>query len=493
MTKEELAGRRLMVGLPGPALGDEELRLLRETRAGGLILYRRNFESPGQLLALLERADEALGRRLLVATDQEGGRVIMLGEGVTIFPDALAAGASGDPRAAGRQGQIEARELRRLGVDLNLAPVLDVLGEAPSPAIGTRAYGKDPALVARLGAARILGMRAGGLASCAKHFPGLGAAALDPHLSLPVVGRVELAPFAAALAAGVDAVMTTHALYPALEGVPATFSARIVSDLLRGELGFAGAVLTDDLEMGALRGLCPPGEAAVRAAEAGHDLLLVCHTAAAQREAFRALVEAARSGRLGEEEMEASVERIERLRRRESRAEGGEPRPEVGGPPLAKAIASQAVTLIQPGPADWRRRLNGRVGVVFPRLGSLADRLVVEPPMLDEGAWLARAFAPYGITPEILLVGVEPSEDDVELASALAGRSDAALLFLYDAHLCPSNRRLLERCQGAARALGVLLLRNPYDAAFLRPGVLAATAFGFRLCQLDALLARVLV
>src|SRR5437879_2380630 len=122
-----------MIGLPGATLRDEDVRLFRDTRAAGLILYRRNFESPAQLAALLGGLESALGRRLLVATDHEGGRIVMLGRGVTIFPDNLAVGTAGEETFAHREGLIEARELRRLGVDLTLGPVLDVLTERYSP------------------------------------------------------------------------------------------------------------------------------------------------------------------------------------------------------------------------------------------------------------------------------------------------------------------------------------------------------------------------
>src|SRR5215475_4888099 len=155
MTAADLVGRRLCFGLPGPDLSDADVRLFRETGAGGLILYRRNLGSPARLLRLVADLEAALDRRLLVTTDHEGGRVIMLGEDVTIFPDGLAVGAGDEPALAERQGRIEGRELRRLGVDLAFAPVLDVLGTGYSPNIGIRAYGTDPARVAALGAARI--------------------------------------------------------------------------------------------------------------------------------------------------------------------------------------------------------------------------------------------------------------------------------------------------------------------------------------------------
>jgi beta-N-acetylhexosaminidase len=503
VTLEQLVGRCLMLGLPGPDLGDADIRLFNDTGAGGLILYRRNFETPERLHTLLARLEESLGRRLLVATDHEGGRVIMLGRGVTIFPDNLAAGTAGEPAFVNRQGLFEGRELRRLGVDLSFAPVLDVLTERYSPNIGIRSYGKDPDLVARYGAARIRGMQSAGLSACAKHFPGKGHAPVDAHLGLPVIDSdwsemhaVHVKPFLSAIEAGVDCIMTSHPLYPRLDPAPrtpATFSRLIVEEYLRGQVGYRGVIVSDDLEMGAVGELCPVGEAAVRAAAAGHDLLLVCHTEAAQRAAHAALLEAHRTRALPLRRLEESAARLEALQaRRAARFEGGEPRPERDGKPLAMALATRAATLVSPPPADWRRRLNGRVAAIFPRLSSLAGRITVEPVMLDEARYLREAMAPYGVEPEIELVAVEPGEEEIAGAAARSGTADATIYFLYDAHLYPSNRALLDALQGAAQALAVILMRDPYDAEYLAPGVMGITAYGWRCCQLDAAIARLL-
>jgi hypothetical protein len=245
MTLDELVGRQLMFGLPGPDITDADIRLFEDTKAGGVMLYRRNFETPERLERLLGRLESALGRRLLIATDHEGGRIIMLGRAVTIFPDNLTAGTAGEVAFVHRQGIIEGRELRRLGVDVNFAPVLDVLTERYSPNIGIRSYGKDATLVARYGAARITGLQAAGVSACAKHFPGKGHAPVDAHLGLPVIESdwgemhaVHLLPFMAAIEAGVDCLMTSHPLYPGLDPTPqtpATFSRLIVSEYLRGQ------------------------------------------------------------------------------------------------------------------------------------------------------------------------------------------------------------------------------------------------------------------
>jgi beta-N-acetylhexosaminidase len=502
VTLEELAGRRLMLGLPGPDLTPADVSLFRDTGAGGLILYRRNFETPERLSALITGLEETLGRRLLVATDHEGGRIVMLRRAVTIFPDNLAVGRCGIPAFVNRQGLIEGRELRRLGIDVSFAPSLDVLGEARSPNIGIRSYGSDTALVARLGAERISGLQSAGVSACAKHFPGKGHASVDAHLGLPVIGSDwaemqarHVPPFLAAIEAGVDCLMTSHPLYPGLDpspAMPATFSRLIVSDFLRGELGYRGVIVSDDLEMGAIAALCGVGEAAVRAAAAGHDLLLVCHTDTAQREAHRALSEAYRTRALPRHELELAVARLEALAaRRPARFDGGEPRPERDGLSLARALATHAATVLAPHPPGWLRRLNGRVLVVFPRLSSFANRISVEDVMLDEAAYVRRALAPYGITPEVAVVAIEPGPEETARTVSHAAAADATLLFLYDAHLHPSNRALLDALQTALAprgALGVILLREPHDAAWLAPGVTAATAYGWRACQLEAVL-----
>src|SRR5262249_16743797 len=247
-TLEELVGRQLVFGLPGPDLTDAVVRLFEETKAGGIMLYRRNFEPPERLERLIGGLESALGRRLLITTDHEGGRIIMLGKSVTIFPDNLTAGTAGEVAFVHRQGVIEGRELRRLGVDVNFAPVLDVLTERYSPNIGIRSYGKDAALVARYGTARIAGLQASGGSACAKPVRGKGHAPVDAHLGLPVIQSdwsemhaVHLVPFLAAIEAGVDCLMTSHPLYPKLDPapqMPATFSRLIVEEYLRGQVGF---------------------------------------------------------------------------------------------------------------------------------------------------------------------------------------------------------------------------------------------------------------
>lgn len=326
MTLDELIGARLAVGFPGTEATELLIGQLRDTHAQSLVVFSRNFASPAQFARLLRELEERLGRRFLVMVDHEGGRIIRFSDGVTRFPDPLTIGRTWEPGAVERQGRVEGEELKRLGVGANLAPCVDVIVEGSDAVIGDRSYGSDPGRVSELAAARIRGLQSRGVAACAKHFPGLGAVPRDPHKVLPTIAldgeameRSHMPPFRAAIRAGVAMVMSSHVCYPGLgepSGLPATFSSTLIRGVLRHRLGFPGLILTDDLEMGALRTLGTMGEAAVRAAEAGHDVLLICSNPAAWREAFEALRSAYQTGRLDLTELCASAERVAGIRRK---------------------------------------------------------------------------------------------------------------------------------------------------------------------------------
>lgn len=320
MTLQELVGQKLVLAVEGTRVTAAEIELFRKTHAGGLILFERNFENPGQLRQLIADLKKNLGKRLLILVDQEGGRVVRFKEGVTRFPDAETVAREGKPERARHQGEVEAQELRALGIHVNLAPVLDVVTDTPNPAIGDRSYGKDPHVVAAFGKARIEGMQSKGLSACAKHYPGLGEAVLDPHKTLPTVQKNwkalkqhDLVPFQMAFGAKVDCVMSTHVFYPEVDPRRmVTFSRKICRDLLRLELGYSGVLLTDDLKMGAVSPV-PLSETAPLAAQAGHDLLLICSDPKAQGKAFEALVWAYKKRELKISELEESVGRIQKL------------------------------------------------------------------------------------------------------------------------------------------------------------------------------------
>lgn len=497
MTLEEQVGRQLVIGISGSRLTPEIVQLFRDTHAGGLIVFRPNFESAASFRKLLYDLENTLERKLLVAVDHEGGRVIHLAEGVTVFPDNLALAMTENESYAARQGEIEARELRRLGIDLNLAPTLDVLTETFSPNIGIRSYGRNPDQVARLGCARIKAMQANRLSACAKHFPGQGHSSLDAHLGLPVLAtswdemkQIHIKPFTKAIEIGVDTVMSSHPIYPNLDpaGVPATFSKRLIGNYLRNELSFQGVILTDDLEMGALAPFGSIGDSAKRAIEAGHDLVIVSHSADAARNVFQSLHNAYRSNILSQEELEKSVGRIESLmQKRTERFTEGKPEPEIEGGFFAGKIAQEAIRVSNGMP----HLLPGSVSVIFPKLSSLSGSILIEPEMLDEEKFLEAAFERAGLKAgQIQLIGLDPSYEEIETARLLAQKSKAVIFFCYDAHLFPRTRKLLDLLQSLAGHLSVVLLRDPYDQEFVRKGIPVLNAYGFRTVQIEAVMER---
>jgi beta-N-acetylhexosaminidase len=324
-----LAGQCLMIGFDGLEPTAEVRHLLRSQAVGGIILFSRNVSDAEQLTTLVAELQDiarAAGHDtpLLVSIDQEGGRVARLRDPWIEWPPMRALGRIGSEELVRRLGAALAEQLAPCGIRLDFAPVVDVDTNPKNPVIGDRSFGDDPSLVARLGAALIRGLQDTGVAACAKHFPGHGDTDRDSHIELPAVDHsparlqdVELRPFRAALAAQVASVMTAHVVVRALdEKAPATLSPHVVRDVLRRKMGFDGVVVSDDLEMKAIAETWGAGAAAVRALQAGCDLVLVCHTADAQAEAHEALVKAVEAEVITVKDIEDAALRVRRLKER---------------------------------------------------------------------------------------------------------------------------------------------------------------------------------
>jgi beta-N-acetylhexosaminidase len=282
-------GRLFMAGMPCTELDPETGALIRDYGLGGVILFSRNIEDPCQVASLCrdlqQTAMDAHGTPLFLAVDQEGGRVARLKTPFARFEGNAAIGMDADPEGKAKEfAHVTSREMNLVGLNMNLAPVLDVPQGEPEAHLAGRTFGGDPEKVARLGCTVIEGLQERGVMAVAKHFPGLGKTDVDPHHQLPTIpvpeeemDRVNLLPFRAAIAAGVAGIMSSHAIYPALDGDrSATLSRRVISGLLREKLGFDGLVITDDLEMGAIDRKWGTANGAVMAFDAGADILLIC-------------------------------------------------------------------------------------------------------------------------------------------------------------------------------------------------------------------------
>lgn len=286
----------LMVDLMGTELQPEERDVLMHPLVGGVILFTRNYADPDQIEELVREIHALRDPHLIVAVDQEGGRVQRFRKGFTRLPPVQALGRVFDEDElhaldmAEVTGWLMASELRAVGVDISFAPVVD-LANGISGVIGDRAFHRSPAVVDRLAQAYARGMRMAGMAATIKHFPGHGSVAEDSHMTLPRDRRAlvdmraaDLIPFERMIHREVEAIMVAHVVYSHVDAEPASFSRVWITDILRGELGFQGAVFSDDLSMGGAQGMGSYADRARAALEAGCDMLPVCNHPEAARE-----------------------------------------------------------------------------------------------------------------------------------------------------------------------------------------------------------------
>jgi beta-N-acetylhexosaminidase len=325
MSVEQKVGQLMMVGFGGKEMGPEITKLLIDHHIGSVAIYSRNIINTKQLAKLVRDVREVMQEEIqpFVAIDQEGGNVVRVRSDVLVLPGAMALGATRDPVLAFLAGQANAIDLGLLGVDMNLAPVLDVNRNPRNPVINIRAYADHPQLVAELGTKFIQGQQQAGMATVAKHFPGHGTTSSDSHFALPVISlsleqlkQTELIPFREAIETGLDAIMTAHVQVPAVDpsGTPASLSQPVISGLLRKDLKFDGLVITDDLEMRAIAERMTSGEAAVSAILAGADIIMVIWTAHKKHEVYEALLSAVKEKKISMGRIDESVRRILKLK-----------------------------------------------------------------------------------------------------------------------------------------------------------------------------------
>lgn len=325
LSTRDKIGQLFMVGFTGTSVTPDLASFLKEYKPGGVILFSRNLESVDQIVQLTNELQRYSPHSpLLIAVDQEGGRVSRLPKGFTIFPPCDVLGRCNSTELAYAAAATIAKELRAVGINMNMAPVLDVNSNPDNPVIGDRAFGSTPDPVSELGWATAAGLQDHQVVACGKHFPGHGDTNADSHKELPVVevprerlDLIELPPFRHAVAQGVATVMTAHVLYRALdEKLPATLSSMIITDLLRHNMRYDGVVLTDDLEMHAIIDHYGIEDAAVRAVLAGCDVLLICKDRDREVAAFTAIEQAVASGIISIERLNLSVARIVRVKER---------------------------------------------------------------------------------------------------------------------------------------------------------------------------------
>lgn len=465
-------GQSVMLSFAGTYVTAELRAALAQTRAAGVILFAHNIGAPAELhelcAALQACAADLRLPPLLIAIDQEGGIVSRLPAPFVTPPSQMAQAATGDPVAAYVCAQVTGQQLRAYGVNVNFAPVLDVNNNPANPVIGTRAFGTDPATVTRFGLAALRGYRETGVIATAKHFPGHGDTTIDSHLGLPVLDhkrdrldQIELAPFKAAIAAGVPAIMTAHVVFSALDDFPATLSRRVVRDLLRDELGFTGVVFTDALDMRAIADRYGKAEAAVRAKAAGADVVLPLGTLAEQVAVVAALRDALHHDRIALDDFVATAQRLDALRTSYRITHSLPPYAKLDSALVepALAVARRSITVrdargILPLPSDVRLAL---IDCLLPRF-SLVEEAV-------ERADLLRSLVQTAF-PGATSLTLQPEASDDELAQALNMAQSSEVLCLVTRNACFVERQaqLAAMLARLEQPLIHAVVRNPEDA-----------------------------
>lgn len=479
-----------MFGFEGTSPQDVPWDLAAE--AGGVILFRRNIKDARQVRALTDalRSTARDGQSPpLVALDQEGGTVSRLAQIGTTTPSAMALGAVRDPSATESMYRLIGEELDALGFTVDLAPVADVNNNPDNPVIGLRSFGDDPHAVSLNVRAAIRGLRSASLAATAKHFPGHGDTTVDSHFGLPSIEHdlsrmraLELVPFMAAIAENVDAIMTAHSLFPAIEtnATPATLSRRILSDLLRDELHFEGVVMTDCMEMQAIEAHHPPEDAAVDAVAAGADLVLFSHTPDKVRRARQALHDAVLTGRLSAERVQRSLDRVADLRMRLARTVAPRRLDVVGSEDhrqAALAVARRAVTLVR----DPKRVLPLRLSkaermLVIEFAGNVASG--VEDPDRSRKTVIGPALAQSDARLHEQIRSLDPAGHEYKQLLMASGAAQVVVAVTWRANQHPLQVRALADLAMLGKRVVVVAGREPYDAEVLPPELTVVASYG---------------
>ncbi|MFF2962298.1 glycoside hydrolase family 3 protein [Streptomyces sp. NPDC057963] len=458
--------------------------MIAKYHVGGIIYFTwaHNTRDPHQIADLsngIQRAGLAgpTPLPLLVSTDQEHGIVCRVGEPATLMPGAMALGAGGSRSDARRAGQIAGAELAAIGINQNYAPDADVNVNPANPVIGVRSFGSDPQSVAGMVAAQVKGYQSSGIASTAKHFPGHGDTSTDSHTGLPVIrhtreqwAELDEPPFRAAIAAGIDSIMTAHIVVPALDPAedPATLSHPILTGILREELGYDGVVVTDSLGMEGVRTKYGDERVPVLALKAGVDQLLNPPDLSVS---WNAVLAAVKSGEISETRIEESILRILRLKTKLGLFDD----PFVSHRGVDRTVGTRAHLAAADRIAERTTTLLANDGAVLPLSRRSHKNLLVvgADPASPSGTTgpptttLAAAFGELGHAATALSTGTAPTKAVIDEAVAAAQGKDAVVVGTYNVSATSSQRTLVSALAATGIPVITVAIRNPYDIAQL--------------------------
>ena len=475
---QQLVGQSMMFRFTGPVFTDAAREAFREIRPGGVLFFADNITSREQVHALtatLQAEARRLGMPpLLIAADQEGGIVSRLPADFVTMPGAMALAADGDATDIETAARLTAVQLREVGINTNFAPSIDVNNNPANPVIRTRAWGDTPERVIAGMEAVLRGQEAGNVVTTVKHFPGHGDTRVDSHVGLPTIDadreridRIELAPFRAAIAAGVPAIMSAHIVFPALDPeFPATLSYTVLTDLLRGELGFSGLIFTDAMDMRAITRAFGHAEAAIIAKLAGVDVLEANESLDDQRVRHEALVDALESGRISDQQFLPTIDRLAAVRQRYGIDGEPHPLPEQPASLRETARAITARTVAHAGNAPFRPvDPAGAVIIDFQR-----SRTTEAEDLIGRAGVLRNAVDAHLPGASVVTLGQELTDDEIDRALDAASGARTLVIMTRDASDLPRQVEIANRAIAAAPETTRVVhcpMRGPYDAGTL--------------------------
>lgn len=478
MHLEQKIGQMVMAGFPSDSIDKNARSIIEDAKIGNIILFARNVKDAKSLadlnMHIQQMVISSTGIPAFISIDQEGGMVTRIQKGATFFPGNMAFSAAGDECDTETEGRIEGEELRAMGININIAPVLDINSNPENPVIGVRSYGDDPDRVARLGMGYIKGIQGSGVIATAKHFPGHGDTSTDSHLCLPSVPydmerlrNVELYPFRKAIESGVDAIMSAHVLFPAIENerLPATLSYKILTGLLRKRMGFNGIIMTDCMEMKAIADYFGTVNAAVMAVKAGADIVCVSHSMNLQVESVNAIKKAVIDGEIQESRIDESVNRILAIKRKYRLFNN--PYPDTygvknfvgskGNKEFAESMSEKSITLFRNDDCILPVK-PGRIVSISTEPLSLtgADNVTPGKSKLSEALRNILGGKAYTIP-------LDPDGGLIEKMVNICKPADTVIAGTYNASLNHGQAMLINKIYEANKKLIVVSLRNPYD------------------------------
>ena len=471
MTLKQMLGQKLIFGFHGTSMSEEFKALIREYKIGNVILFLRNVESAEQLRRLCGEVQELIlaetGYPAFIVIDQEGGMVTRLPQDAVNVPGAMAIAATGDPENARIASEITIRQLRGLGANFNMAPVLDVNNNPANPVIGVRSFGDKPEQVAAFGVASAQPYPGSGVLCCGKHFPGHGDTAVDSHLGIPMVDKteeeleqIELIPFRATVNAGIPAMMISHMMFPKIEEdrVPCTMSRKFVTGLLKEKLGYQGLIFTDCMEMLAIQEHFGTPEGIVASFKAGVDMGEVSSSMHLLWGTAKLVNEAAEAGEFDLDEIKASVEKILAYKKQlcyeidPSLCNLEEDRK------TAMAMARKAITNCG-GTAPLANEKTFFCGCADYRASGVGNEDGSAGTFVD---YMKKAFQADGV-----ITAKDPDAQEIAAVAAQAEKYDQIILNTCNGHLFRGQIALAEALAKTGKPLTVVALRNPYDIPLL--------------------------